>query len=71
LLLLISGIGLLFIKRWAVMTLWVSLLFSFILSTVIGHSWPAYTYGNFQIWFVDLILAIFLSIEWKKSKVLQ
>lgn len=68
LLMLISGIGASMVKRWAVITLWVSLILSFVVSVFIGHSYPAFVSGGFLGWMFDLIIAIFLTIEWKKSK---
>jgi hypothetical protein len=71
LLLLLSGIGLLLEKRWSVVILWISLALSFAVSVFVGHSYPSFYSGNFQPWFIDLIIAIFLSIELKKSKMSQ
>jgi len=61
LLLLISGIGLILYKRWSITTLWISLAFTFIVSMTIGSTWPPYVNGGFQMWFVDLIIAILAS----------
>jgi hypothetical protein len=68
LLMLVSGIGSLLAKKWAVITLWVSLILSFVVSFFIGHSYPSFVSGGFLSWVFDLIIAIFLTIEWKKSK---
>jgi len=67
---LISGIGSLLLKRWAVVTLWISLILSFVASVFIGHSYPAFVSGGFLSWIVDLIIAVFLAIELKKSKMM-
>ena len=68
---LVSTVGVLIIKRWSLVTLWITLVVTFVFSIVLGHSWPAlFIYGNVQVWFIDLIIAIFLSLEWKKDKVL-
>lgn len=66
---LVSGIGALLIKRWSVVTLWISLILSFAVSTLIGHSYPAFISGGFLSWVIDLIIAIFLTIEWKKARI--
>ena len=68
LLLLISGISLLFLKKWSVIILWISLGLSFVVSVFVGHSYPSFIMGDFQIWVIDLVIAIFLSIESRKVK---
>lgn len=70
-LLLIAGLGLFWLKRWTMALLWASLLVACILSVVIGHSLPSYVYGGFDAWVIDLIIAIFLTLEWKKTRVLK
>ncbi|MDE1966627.1 MAG: hypothetical protein KGI45_00960 [Patescibacteria group bacterium] len=66
-LLIVSVIGTLTVKRWSIITLWAMLIVTFAFSVAFGHSWPAlFLYGNIQVWFIDLILAIFLTMEWKR-----
>lgn len=69
-LMLIAGIGAIFVKRWSAVTLWVALILSFVVSVVIGHSYPSFVSGGFLSWMIDLIIAIFLTIELKKSNIM-
>ena len=69
-LLLVSAIGALLVKKWAVPTLWISLILSFVVSVFIGHSYPAFISGGFLSWVSVLIIVIFFTIEWKKSKLI-
>lgn len=71
LLLLVSGFALFFEKKWSLITIWLSLLLSLSLSTGIGHSWPSFVTGGFMLWAIDLIIAIFISIEYKNNKLLR
>ena len=68
-LLLISGVGFLFAKKWAVTTLWISLALSFVVSVVMGHSFPAFISGGFLSWVTDLIIAVYLTVELKVQKI--
>lgn len=68
LLLFISGIGGLLVKKWAAITLWIALVLSFLVSVIIGHSYPAFVSGGFMSWVVDFFIAVFLTIERRQSK---
>lgn len=62
-LLFISGTALLSLKKWGVVTFWFALLVSFAYSVLIGNSSPAFVLGGFQVWIIDLILAIYLTLD--------
>ncbi len=67
LLMIISSIGLWMRKKWSVVVLYIALLISFIVS-LMSHRMPALVSGLGDIsWFVNLILAIFLTLELKKK----
>jgi hypothetical protein len=69
LLAIVTAVGLLTRKDWPLVLLWISIIFVFLTTTAITGGLP----GNFMpgdlSWFVNLIIAIFLTIEWKKMRV--
>jgi len=65
-LLLASGIGAILHKKWSIITLWISLAISLAVSIFLGYYIPSY-FGNFQAWFTDLIIAIYLTVEHRKK----
>jgi hypothetical protein len=66
-LLLISGIAVFLHKRWSVITLWASLAIALGVSIFLGHYIPSY-FGNTPMWFIDFVIAIWLTIEVRKNK---
>ena len=64
--LLVAGIGLLFVKRWPVALLWLWLIIA--ICIVNANFYNIVALGGLTALIIDAVIAIALGIEWKRAR---